>query len=441
MVLKSKTNPSSRAPADARAVFHLISPQERVALINLGCARNLVDAEIILGRLSAQGATLSRLQDAHTVIVNTCAFIADAKKETIDTILALIDLKRKRKIRRIIVVGCFSQRYVDIFHQEFPDVDHVFGVLSLRPQGHLARKILTPSSYAYLKICESCYNQCSFCAIPQIKGRFRSRAVSDIVQEAKILERQGFKELNVIGQDITAYGMDIYRYKSLVKLLSALLKRTKDIRWFRLLYAFPRHITDELLSFMANEERICKYIDVPFQHINDRLLTSMNRHFSKAQTMGLVSKILKVIPSGSLRTAFIVGYPGETEKIFNELYAFVRDVRFDRLGVFMYSPEEGTPAAKIPYQIPGKVKQERYNRLMRLQQEISREKLKSFVGQKLEVLIDEKKSGNIFVGRSQYDAPEVDGVVIVESRKSLAAGAMIPVTITKSREYDLLATY
>lgn len=442
MVLRSKIKSFPQAPlADAREAVGLITPLEKVALINLGCARNLVDAENLLGQLSVQRAVLSDLNTAHTVIVNTCAFIADAQKETIDTILELVDLKRQKKIKRIIIIGCFSQRYSHLFQKEFPDVDHVFGIRSLKPQEKTTRKILTPASYAYLKICESCYNHCSFCVIPKIKGRFASRVIADIVREAKILDAQGFKEVDLIGQDIAAYGMDCYGHKSLDKLLRALLQATKNIRWFRLLYAFPKHITHELLSTIAQNERICQYIDVPFQHINDRILSSMNRHFSKKQTLSLIDKIRRMLPSAALRTAFIVGYPGETDKMFQELCDFVRHVQFDRVGVFMYSVQEGTSASKIPHQTPDKVKQERYNTLMRLQQEISKKKLKRLVGQTLQILIDKKKDKNVFLGRSQYDAPDVDGIVIVESKKALAVSDMIRAKITASREYDLLAKY
>lgn len=415
--------------------------KERIALINLGCARNLVDSEIILGQLKKHGALIVPVEQAETVIVNTCAFIDDAKKETIDTLLGLVNLKKQKKIKSIIALGCFTERYANIFKKEFPEVDQFFGVLPLSQNKKLARLSLTPRSYAYLKICESCYNHCSFCAIPAIKGKFSSRSIESVVAEARELEARGIKEINIIGQDITAYGLDIYSQKALPKLLKAILKATKKIHWLRLLYAFPKHISDELLDLMASEPRICKYIDLPLQHVSDRILRSMNRNFTRKQSVDLIEKIRSKIPSVSLRTAFIVGYPGETEKEFNELCCFVKDFEFDRVGVFMYSREEGTRAAQIKDQISGKIKRARYNKLMKIQQGISAKKMETFVGSKLDVLIDEAEEKELFVGRSEYDAPEVDGVVYVSSKKRLKVGNLIRVRVQDASPYDLFANY
>lgn len=416
------------------------SPHERVALINLGCARNTVDSETILGQAKTQGARLVSVEEADTVIVNTCAFINDAKKETIDTLLALINLKKQKKIKSIIAAGCFSERYRDIFQKKFPEIDNVIGVLPLRKDENFERFILTSRSFAYLKICESCYNHCSFCAIPSIKGKFSSRAIESIVAEAQALDDLGFKEIDIIGQDITAYGLDIYKKKILPLLLKKILKATKNIRWLRLLYAFPNHITDDLLDVIAHAPRICKYLDIPLQHANDRILGSMNRKFTAGKTFALIDKIRKKVPGVFLRTAFIVGYPGETDKEFRELCTFVRKMEFERAGVFCYSQEEGTKAAQIKNQISDKVKTARYNTLMKIQQGISAKKMQGFVGGMLDVLIDEATEKGIAVGRSQYDAPEVDGVVYVSSATPLKAGDFVSVKVTRSSEYDLFAT-
>lgn len=441
MVLRSSTKARRFVSAAATLSSLSFSPHERVALINLGCARNTVDSETILAHAKAQGAQLVSLEKADTVIVNTCAFINDAKKETIDTLLALINLKKQKKIKSIIAAGCFSERYRDIFQKEFPEIDRVTGILSMAKDENFARSFLTPGSFAYLKICESCYNHCSFCAIPAIKGKFCSRTIESVVEEARTLARQGFKEVNIIGQDITAYGLDIYKKKELALLLKDLLKAVKDIHWFRLLYAFPNHVTDDLLDVIASEPRICKYLDIPLQHASGRILKSMNRKFTAAETFALIDKIRTKVPGICLRTAFIVGYPGETDKEFDELCRFVRKTEFERVGVFCYSKEEGTRAAQIKNQIPDKIKTARYNTLMKIQQGISAKKIQGFVGRTLDILIDEATEKGIAVGRSQYDAPEVDGVVYVSSPKPLKVGDFIRAKVTGSSEYDLFATH
>mgnify|MGYP001581854025 CR=1 FL=1 len=440
MVLKSKTNPSLFSPLPGGQKLLSLARKERVSLINLGCARNLVDSEIILGELKQKGASVVNIENADTVIVNTCAFVADAKKETIDTLLNLIHLKKQKRIKTIIAVGCFTERYAKVFKKEFPEVDQAFGILPLAKNKNFARASLTPRSYAYLKICESCYNHCSFCAIPSIKGKFSSRAMKNIVEEAKELEKRGVKEIDIIGQDITAYGLDIYGQKALPRLLKGILKATKKIRWVRLLYAFPGHISDDLLDIVAKEDRICKYMDLPLQHINDRILKSMNRGLSRQETVHLVTKIRKKIPGVMLRTAFIVGYPGETDAEFKELCKFVRDFQFDRVGVFAYSKEEGTKAAQIKNQIPDRIKRARYNTLMKIQQGISSKKMEKFIGRELDVLIDEADEKDLYAGRSAYDAPEVDGVVYVTSRRPLKSGDFIRAKVIDASEYDLSAT-
>ncbi len=420
-----------------------ISKSSRVALINLGCARNLCDAQVILGKLKAKGHSICNINKSDVVILNTCAFIEEAKKETIDTILDLIELKKKGKIKKIVVLGCFPQRYPKEVRKEFKEIDVIGGILPLSKSENSSGFLLTPKSYGYLKICESCYHHCSFCAIPKIKGKFSSRLIKAIVEEAKILDNKNIHEIDIIGQDITAYGLDVYKKKSLVSLLRSLIKETKNVRWFRLLYSFPAHITKDLLRFISQEKRMCKYIDVPLQHINDRILKSMDRKFSKTKTISLIKKIRRLIPECCLRTSFIVGYPGETEKEFKELYSFIKEFQFDRVGVFTYSKEEGTRAALLPDQISENVKQQRYEKLMDLQQTISTKKLKKLVGRTIDIVVDEKskKEKSLYVGRSEYDAPEVDGIVYVRTKKALKVGDYIRVEIIDSYEYDLLGKF
>ena len=417
-----------------------VSQGRNVGVINLGCARNLVDAQTILGNLKRQGHRITAdVAGADTVVVNTCAFIEEAKKESIDTILDLLELKKQGKLKKIVVAGCLAQRYSKELAEEFKEVDAIFGVQKLDKDKIPAQVSLTPPHFAYVKICESCYNRCSFCIIPAIKGKFVSRTIGSVVREVKQLDAQGVKEINIIGQDITAYGMDIYREKTLARLLKEMVAATRNIRWIRLLYAFPAHVTDELIDVIAREDKICKYIDIPLQHISDNLLESMNRSITTPQTIDLISTIRAKIPGAHIRTSFIVGLPGETEENFQELLDFVRDMSFERVGAFVYSREEGTPAYAMPGQVPDTIKRKRLNSLMTLQQKISQDLQKDKIGRKFDVLIDEapEKEEGIYLGRMQYDAPEVDGVVYVHSAKKLTPGDIVPVAITDSYEYDL----
>ena len=416
-----------------------LSAGQKVGVINLGCARNLVDAQMMLGRLKKNGHRIVQAEEAQTVIVNTCSFIEEARKESIDTILDLIELKKQGKIKKVIVAGCLAQRYGKDLAKEFPGVDAFVGTPTLNRDEMPAQMQLTPKHFAYVKICESCFNACSFCAIPKIKGKFISRTIESIVKEVKELDAQGVKEINIIGQDITAYGMDVYRQKSLARLLKELVKVARNIQWIRLLYAFPSHVTDELIEVIAQEPKICKYIDMPLQHISDHLLKEQNRNITTQQTIELIQKIRKAMPQGFVRTTFITGLPGETKEDFEELKKFVKDSRFERVGVFVYSKEEGTLAADMPGQVPEKTKKIRLDALMQEQQIISSEIQQSFVGRRLKVLIEEKEkdSTNSYIGRSEYDAPDVDGVVYVRSDKPLKAGDFVQVMITDAYEYDL----
>ena len=415
-------------------------PQQHIGIINLGCARNLVDSQNLLGRLKNKGHKIVNINEADIAIINTCSFIEAAKKETIDTILSVVELKKKGQIRKIIVAGCFAQRYGEELLEEIKEVDALLGVPIYKKDFIPQPLLLTPPYSAYVKICESCYNQCHFCAIPLIKGKFSSRTIESILAEIRQLDQQGVKEINIIGQDITAYGIDIYQKKSLAELIKRILKEIKSIEWIRLLYMFPSHVTEELLDVIASDVRICQYIDLPLQHINDHLLEKMNRGFSKKQTIDLIKLIRKKIPEASLRTTFIVGFPGETDKHFMELLAFIKEMRFHKVGAFKYSREEGTLAYHFSHQVSATKKNKRFDQLMRTQQKISRNIQHDFIGKTIKVLIDQKepKQKNVYLGRSKHDAPEVDGMVFVNSKKELLPGDFVSVKIKDALEYDLI---
>ena len=422
---------NSKSPADSRP--------GSVAIVNLGCARNTVDSQNIIGRLEHKGHHILSPDRALTVIVNTCSFIEAARKESVDMILSLADLKKQGKIKRIIVAGCLAQMYGSRLVKELPEVDAFVGVQALRSGQAQALSLLTPPHYAYLKICESCYNHCSFCAIPSLKGRFVSRTREIIEQDALRFEQRGVQELNIVGQDITAYGMDLYRTHSLDVLLSGILAKARGIGWLRLLYAYPVHVTDRLIDLIAAEPRICKYIDVPLQHVNDRILKAMNRGINKAQTVALIEKLRRKIPGVFLRTTYITGFPGETRKEFSELMSFVRDYPFERVGVFTFSREKGTPAFNLEGRIPAAEAGRRRDQLMELQQSISRNFQEKMIGRTLRVLLDGRQEDSVdcYTGRSEYDAPDVDGVVNVRSQKVLKPGTFVDVRISGATDYDL----
>ncbi|MDO8580285.1 MAG: 30S ribosomal protein S12 methylthiotransferase RimO, partial [Candidatus Omnitrophota bacterium] len=331
------------------------------------------------------------------------------------------------------------QRYGNELAKEMKGIDVILGTQKLDSTAIPSDVSLTPKHYAYVKICESCYNRCSFCIIPKIKGKFVSRTIESVVEEVKRLDARGVKEINLIGQDITAYGMDLYHQFALARLLKAIIPVTKNIQWVRLLYAFPAHATDELIDVMASEPKICKYIDIPLQHISDNILSSMNRNINKQGTIDLIQKFKQKIPTGSLRTTFIVGLPGETGENFQELLRFIQEARFEKVGVFVYSHEEGTEAYAMPDQVPATLKKKRMNQLMQIQQKISSTIQESCVGRTVRVLIEEpqKNESNLYLGRTEYDAPEVDGVVFVRSTKKLEPGDFVDVNITDAYEYDL----
>jgi ribosomal protein S12 methylthiotransferase len=409
----------------------------KVGILSLGCPRNVVDSESILGRLNLKGYPIVDMHKADIGIVNTCAFIEDAKKESIDAILDLITLKKEGKLKKVIVYGCLAQRYKTELAGEFPEADAFVGRVSLNHSR--AAFSITPRHFSYLKICEGCLNSCSFCAIPQIKGRFTSLDVDSILKKAEAWDKIKVSELNIIGQDTSGYGSDLYGGFKLAELLHKISRKIKNIGWLRLLYLYPdkKRVTDELLDCIAEEPRICKYVDLPIQHINDRILKLMHRHTTQKDILLLLDKIRKRIPGVAIRTSLIVGFPSETEKEFQELAKFVKDARFERLGAFIYSHEEATPAYKMKGQVLRKVKEERLNEIMLRQQKISQEVNQKFLGQTQEVLIDTKEK-DVYLGRTQYDAPEVDGLVYVHSRNKLRPGDFVKVKITDTLEYDLV---
>ena len=408
---------------------------QKIYLLSLGCPRNLVDSELILSRLKLRNHRLVGIEEAQVVIVNTCGFIKEAKEESIDVLLDLIELKKKGKIKKIIAYGCLVERYAPELVSALKGVDAFVGRLSLN---HTKREIyLTPRHYAYLKISEGCKNACSFCAIPKIKGKFVSRSQASLIEEVRAMERKGVVEINIIGQDTTLYGEDLAKKDNLVNLIKQILKNTKDIAWIRLLYLYPSHISDELLELIAGESRICKYIDLPLQHINNRILGLMNRKTRRKEILDLISKIRNKIPHVAIRSSLLVGFPTETDKEFNELLNFVEDIEFERLGVFIYSPEEGTPAFKIKPQVSSKIKQARLQTIMLKQQDISRQINKRFLGKTIKVLVDDRQ-GEDFLGRSPYDAPEVDGLVFLKSRQPLKIGEFKKVKVIDTLEYDLV---
>jgi ribosomal protein S12 methylthiotransferase len=407
----------------------------RIGILSLGCPRNLVDSEDILGRLFKKDYEIVDIDKAQVALVNTCAFIEEAKQESIEAILELIDLKKKGKLKKVIVYGCLSERYKGILSKELSEVDAFVGRVALDPG--LNRFAITPKHYAYLKICEGCVNQCSFCVIPKIKGKLASLPVNSILNKVEQLSESRIAELNIVGQDITGYGIDLKNGINLTKLISKIIKKAKAINWVRLLYLNPKRISEDLLKLISEERKICKYIDLPIQHINNRILGLMNRQVSRDEIVKVIDRVRKNIPGVALRTSIITGFPGETDKEFSELLEFIKEVKFERLGAFKYSREEGTKAYSFKGQIPETVKSDRFNQIMSLQQKVSAEVNSKFIGKVLKVLVDgyENKS---YIGRSEFDAPEVDGLVYIKSKRKLKPGDFVNLKITDTLEYDLV---
>ena len=424
---------------------------KKINVITLGCSKNTVDSEHLMARLAAAGYEVlfdSDRTDAKVVVINTCGFIGDAKQESIDLILRAAAAKQAGKIERLFVVGCLSERYADELRAEIPEVDEYFGArtwdgivralgASEDPALATERRLTTPKHYAYLKISEGCNWKCGYCAIPLIRGGHVSVPMEELEEEARKLAAQGVRELIVIAQDTTYYGIDLYGRRMLAELLRRLC-RIDGIEWIRLHYAYPAGFPDEVIDVMASEPKICKYLDIPFQHISDAKLASMHRRHTKAEAMELIGRLRGAIPDLALRTTLLVGYPGETEADFEELLAFVREVRFERLGVFPYSEEEGTWSAEnLRDNVPEEVKQRRAERIMTLQNEISLDNNRRRVGRTERVIIDSRQ-GDWYVGRTQYDSPEVDQEILIPaSERRLLRGHFYDVTVTSAADYDL----
>ncbi len=424
---------------------------KKINIITLGCSKNLVDSEYLMKQLETGGWTVvfdSNDLSAKVVIVNTCGFIADAKEESVFTIVSLVEAKQKGDIDKIFVMGCLSQRYKEDLKKELPEVDGFFGVNEMPEiltalntnvsEEFLNRRLLTtPKHYAYLKISEGCSWGCSFCAIPLIRGKHVSKSMPELIEQAKWLAQNGVKELILIAQDSTYYGKDIYGERRLPELMEK-LSGIEGIEWIRLHYAYPTGFPDELLSVIASEPKVCKYIDIPFQHISDKVLKMMRRGITKEQTLELVKKIRQTIPDVAIRTTLLVGHPGEGEEEFNELVDFVKASRFERLGVFAYSEEEGTHSATYADEIPENVKQERVEKLMSIQREVSLENNRRRIGKSLKVIID-REEGEFYVGRSEFDSPEVDQEILIDKSlsRALVPGDFVLCTIENADDYDL----
>lgn len=434
-----------------------------ILFISLGCDKNLVDSEVMLGLLDAKGYQIVDDEtQADIIVINTCCFVHDAKEESIQTILEMAEYKTEGRLKALIVTGCLAQRYRQEIIDEIPEVDAVLGTTAydkiveaveeaLAGAGHVElenvnalplvdtnRLVTTGGHYAYMKIAEGCDKHCTYCIIPKLRGNYRSVPMERLIQEAKDLAEQGVKELILVAQETTLYGKDIYGEKSLHKLLRELCK-VDGIRWIRILYCYPEEIDDNLIQVMKEEKKLCHYLDLPIQHANDEILKRMGRRTSKAQLEEIIGKLKREIPDITLRTTLITGFPGETEEQHEELKAFVDEMEFDRLGVFTYSPEEDTPAAEMPDQIPEEVKEDRQAEIMELQQEIAFAQAEDMIGEEVLVMIEGKVADeNAYVGRTYKDAPGVDGLIFINTDEELMSGDFARVKVTGAVEYDLI---
>lgn len=418
------------------------------SIISLGCFRNSYDSEIIAFGFSKQGykflplSSLSidkktKIKPIDLLIINTCGFIDKAKEESVKIISVALDLKKKGRVKKLMVIGCLVKRYQERLEKAYPSVDFWQSVVEFRQDCVKRDNLFSLPEIGFLKICEGCLNRCSFCAIPLIKGPLKSKFKNEVLKEVKDLERRGVRELNIIGQDITSWGKDLKTKDDLASLLKEILKATKEIKWIRLIYTHPKHFNDSLIDIIAKDKRICKYIDLPIQHINDKILKKMNRGTTKQDIVELIKKIRKSIPGCAIRTSVIVGFPGESEEQFQELLTFLKQVEFQRLGVFIYSREEGTKAFNFPGQVHFSTKQRRFRQIMVQQKKISQKLNSRFVGKDINVLVECKESG-MFIGRTEHDALDVDGEVFIK-RKGLKLGNFYKVKITEAMEYDLIA--
>lgn len=431
--------------------------------ISLGCDKNLVDSEIMLGLLDAKGYRIVDDEtEADVIVVNTCCFIHDAKEESIQTILEMAEYKKEGRLKALVVTGCLAQRYQQEIFEEIPEVDAILGTTSYDriveaveealggngqmriadidalPSADEKRMVTTGGHYAYLKIAEGCDKHCTYCIIPKIRGSFRSVPIERLVREAARLAGQGVKELILVAQETTVYGKDLYGEKSLHKLLRELC-RIGGLRWIRILYCYPEEIYDELIQVIREEKKICHYLDLPIQHVNDEILRRMGRRTTRRQLESIVGKLRQEIPDITLRTTLITGFPGETKEQHEELMEFVDEMEFDRLGVFTYSPEEDTKAADMPDQIPEDTKEERQEELMELQQEIAFDQAEAMIGREVLVMVEGKVvDEDAYVGRTYRDAPNVDGLIFIHTQEELVSGDFARVKVTGALEYDLI---
>ncbi|MDF2803032.1 MAG: MiaB-like tRNA modifying enzyme YliG [Anaerocolumna sp.] len=443
-----------------------------IFFVSLGCDKNLVDSEVMLGLIRERGYQITDVEEnADIIVVNTCCFINDAKEESINTILEMAKYKKEGNLKGLIVAGCMAQRYKEDISKEIPEVDAILGtsgcdaivavieevlegkksVVVKKPEEEgtvkTSRVNTTGGFYSYLKIAEGCDKHCTYCIIPSIRGKYRSVPMEKLVSEAEALVRGGVKELILVAQETTLYGNDIYGYKALPKLLQALCK-IEDLEWVRILYCYPEEITDELIEVMKSEEKVCNYLDMPIQHASNAILKKMGRRTSKEELTSIVNKLKTNIPDIALRTTLITGFPGETQEDHDELMEFVKDMEFDRLGVFTYSKEEDTPAAKLTPQIHKHIKKRRQGEIMKLQQEIAFMHAKDMIGKTLKVMIEGKlpeddkdvfsSTENVYIARTYMDAPNVDGYIFVRVRGEIMSGEFVKVMVTDAKEYDLI---
>ncbi|MEZ2414581.1 30S ribosomal protein S12 methylthiotransferase RimO [Muriicola sp. E247] len=421
--------------------------KNRINVVTLGCSKNVYDSEVLMGQLRANDKEVVHEEDGNIVVINTCGFIANAKEESVNTILDFVRQKEEGRVEKVFVTGCLSERYKPDLEKEIPDVDAYFGTTDLpnllkalgadyKHELLGERLTTTPKNYAYLKIAEGCDRPCSFCAIPLMRGKHRSTPIESLVNEATTLAAKGVKELILIAQDLTYYGLDLYKKRNLAELLRA-LAGVDGIEWIRLHYAFPTGFPMDVLDVMREEPKICNYIDIPLQHISDRILKSMRRGTTQEKTTRLLREFREAVPGMAIRTTLIVGYPGETESDFETLKAWVKEMRFERLGCFTYSHEENTHAYALEDDVPEEVKQQRANEIMELQAQISWELNQEKIGKNFRCIID-RKEGNYFVGRTEFDSPDVDNEVLIDASKYfLRVGDFAQIQITEASDFDL----
>jgi ribosomal protein S12 methylthiotransferase len=423
--------------------------KNRINVITLGCSKNVYDSEVLMGQLKASGKDVVHEQDGNVVVINTCGFINNAKEESVNTILEYMQKKEDGEVDKVFVTGCLSERYKPDLQKEIPNVDQYFGTTELpsllkalgadyKHELIGERLTTTPKNYAYLKIAEGCDRPCSFCAIPLMRGKHKSTPIEDLVTEAEKLAANGVKELILIAQDLTYYGLDLYKKRNLAELLENLVK-VEGIEWIRLHYAFPTGFPMDVLDVMKREPKVCNYLDIPLQHISDSILKSMRRGTTKEKTTKLLEDFRAKVPEMTIRTTLIVGYPGETQEDFETLRDWVKDMRFERLGCFTYSHEENTHAYNLEDDVPEDVKMDRANEIMEIQSQISWELNQAKIGQEFKVVID-RKEGNYFVGRTEFDSPDVDNEVLIDATKTyLKTGEFTTVKVIEAEDFDLYA--